>query len=90
MPVAGVFFAPPYGESYYEMFNEGNMSDIVAFNSFHNKLSFRNTLTFDIPIRKGAMRIGLHSSFYSSDMKELQTRIVSHSFTIGWVKTFYY
>jgi hypothetical protein len=88
--LGGIFFAPPYGASYYEMFNEGNTSDIIAINSFHNKFSIRNTLSLDIPVRSGALRIGFVHFFYSTDVKDLQTRLLSHTFTIGWVKKFYY
>ncbi|MDR0995655.1 MAG: DUF3316 domain-containing protein [Tannerella sp.] len=89
LPVGGIFFAPPYGASYYEMFNEGNVSDIVSLNSFHNKFALKNTLTLDIPIRHAALRIGILSSYYRTNAKELQTRIFSNTFTIGWVKEFY-
>ena len=89
LPFAGVFFAPPYGASYYEMFNEGNLSDVLAFNSFHNKLDLKNYVTIDIPIYTQTLRLGYLSSYYSSDVHSIQTRIFSNTFMIGWVKEFY-
>jgi hypothetical protein len=90
LPFAGIFFAPPFGASYYEMFNEGNTANIIAVNSFHNKLTVRNYLTIDIPVHTAAtLRLGYLNSFYTSDANEIQTRIFSHTFMIGWVKEFF-
>ena len=89
LPFAGAFFAPHYGASYYEMFNEGNLSDVVTFNSFHNKFDLKNYITIDIPIYNQTLRLGYLSSYYSSDVNNLQTRIFSNTLMIGWVKEFY-
>lgn len=89
LPFAGVFFAPHYGASYYEMFNEGNLSDVVAFNSFHNKFDLKNYITIDIPIHAQTLRLGYMSNYYNSDINNLQTRIFSNTLMIGWVKSFY-
>ncbi|MDR1500216.1 MAG: DUF3316 domain-containing protein [Tannerellaceae bacterium] len=87
-PLAGIFFAPPYKSSYYEIFNEGNTSNIIALNSFHNKLSVRNYLTLDIPIHGSTLRVGYLGSLYYSDIKFLETRIFSNALMLGWVKNF--
>jgi hypothetical protein len=89
LPVAGLFFAPPYGASYYEMFNEGNLSDVLAFNSFHNKLGLTNYVTIDIPIYTQTLRLGYLYSYYTTDVHSIQTRIFSNTLLIGWVKEFY-
>jgi hypothetical protein len=89
LPFSGIFFAPPYGASYYEIFNEGNTSDIIAFNSFHNKFSVKNYVTVDIPVSTATMRLGYLFSYYTTDVKDIQTRIFSSTFMIGWVKRFY-
>ncbi|MDR0749858.1 MAG: DUF3316 domain-containing protein [Tannerellaceae bacterium] len=88
LPFAGVFFSPEYGVSYYEMFNIGNLSDVVTFNSFHNKFALKNYLTADIPIHSSILRLGYLNSLYYSDTKNIETRIISNSFIIGWVKEF--
>jgi hypothetical protein len=88
LPFAGVFFSPAYGVSYYEMFNVGNLSDVVTFNSFHNKLALKNYLTVDIPMHSSILRLGYLNSLYYSDTKNIETRIISNSFIIGWVKEF--
>jgi hypothetical protein len=88
LPFGGLFFSPPYGISYYEMFNEGNTSDVIAFNSFHNKFAVKNYLTVDIPIRHFTLRLGYLNSLYYSETNDINTHMISHSFMIGWVKEF--
>lgn len=88
LPFAGVFFSPEYGASYYEMFNIGNLSDVITFNSFHNKLALKNYVTLDIPIGSATIRFGYLNSLYYSDTKNIESHIVSNSFMIGWVKEF--
>ncbi|MDR1557874.1 MAG: DUF3316 domain-containing protein [Tannerellaceae bacterium] len=88
IPLGGIFFSPPYGISYYEMFNEGNRSEIIAFNSFHNKLALKNYATVDIPVHGSTLRLGYLSSLYYSDTNQIDTRILSNTFMIGWVKKF--
>ncbi len=88
LPLTGVFFSPEYGASYYEMFNVGNLSDVISFNSFHNKFALKNYVTLDIPVSSFTLRLGYLNSIYKTDVKEIKTHIISHSFMIGWVKEF--
>lgn len=88
VPFMGVFFAPEYGLSYYEMFNVGNLSDVVSFNSFHNKFAMKNYVTVDIPLKSITLRVGYLNSLYYSDIKDINSHIISNSFMIGWVKEF--
>jgi hypothetical protein len=88
VPFAGVFFAPPYGISYYEIFNEGNLSDITALNSFHNKIAVKNYLTLDVNVRNSTMRLGYLGDWYATNINSLETLIFSNTFMVGWVKRF--
>jgi len=88
IPFLGVFFSPHYGQSYYEIFTLGNYSGVIKANSFHNKFSIRNYLTIDFPINKITVRAGYLHSYYYTDVNNLQTHIISHSFVIGLVKEF--
>jgi hypothetical protein len=88
LPFGGVFFSPPYGISYYEMFNAGNVTDVIAINSFHNKFALRNYVTVDISVRASTLRLGYLNSLYYSDTNDIQTQILSNTFMIGWVKKF--
>jgi hypothetical protein len=88
VPVAGAFFAPPYGISYYEIFNEGNLSDIIALNSFHNKIAVKNYLTLDVNSGNSTMRLGYLGNLYATNINSLETLVFSNTFMIGWVKRF--
>ncbi|MCD7937722.1 MAG: DUF3316 domain-containing protein [Tannerellaceae bacterium] len=87
-PIAGVFFSPDYGESYYEIFNTGNLGHTIAFNSFHNKFALKNYLTVDILCKGFTLRTGYLNSIYYTDNNNTQTRIISNTFLVGWVKEF--
>lgn len=69
IPFAGVFFAPHYGQSYYEIFDLGNASGVVKFNSFHNKFAMKNFLTVDFPVGNLTLRAGYLNSSYRTDEK---------------------
>lgn len=88
IPFAGVLFSPHFGQSYYEIFDLGNYSGVVKFNSFHNKFAIKNYFTVDIPIHNITLRTGYLHSYYYTDVNSIQTHIISHSFMIGIVKEF--
>jgi hypothetical protein len=88
LPLGGVFFAPHYGISYYEIFNAGNITDVIELNSFHNKFALKNYVTIDIPVHNATLRFGYLNSLYYSDTNDIKTHILSNTFMIGWVKQF--
>ena len=83
IPFAGVLFSPHYGQSYYEIFNLGNASGVVQFNSFHNKFAMKNFFTVDFPVCNFTIRAGYLNSSYRTDVNGIQSHIISHSFMIG-------
>lgn len=85
-PFIGALFSPHYGQSYYEIFNQGNTSGIIKMSSFHNKFAMRNYLTVDVPLGSFTIRAGYLSSFNYTDVNNIEGHIVSHSFMIGLVK----
>lgn len=88
-PFIGALFSPYYGQSYYEIFNQGNKSGTVQFSSFHNKLALRNYVTVDVPVGNFTVRVGYLNSLYYTDVNNIEGHIVSNSFMIGFVKEFY-
>lgn len=66
IPFAGVLFSPHYGQSYYEIFNLGNASGVVQFNSFHNKFAMKNFFTVDFPVCNFTIRAGYLNSVQMS------------------------
>lgn len=88
MPFAGTLFSPHYGQSYFEIFNQGNASGIVQFSSFHNKLALKNYITADFPVCNFTVRAGYLNSSYRLDINNIKSHFISHSFMIGIVKEF--
>lgn len=87
-PFIGMLFSPHFGQSYYEIFDQGNSSGIVPFTSFHNKQAMRNYLSVDFPVGKMMVRTGYLNSLYYLNVNGIQSHIISHSFTVGIIKEF--
>ncbi|MDR3269467.1 MAG: DUF3316 domain-containing protein [Tannerella sp.] len=87
-PLVGVLFSPNYGQSYYEIFGLGNMSDVIKCSSLHNKQALRNYLTVDFPVWTFTVRTGYLNNLYYTHVNKINVHHVSHSFTIGLVKEF--
>lgn len=88
IPMIGMLFSPHFGQSYYEIFDQGNSSGIVPFTSFHNKQAMKNYLTVDFPVGSAMLRAGYLNSLYYLNVNGIQSHIISHSFMIGIVKEF--
>ncbi|MBO5181212.1 MAG: DUF3316 domain-containing protein [Paraprevotella sp.] len=88
MPVMGMMFSPAYGQSYYELFSEGNYDHNICFTHPGNAPTFRQLLTLDFPIKDYTFRIGYRCYIRQSHVNELKSHIYNHSFMIGYVKHF--
>lgn len=66
LPFAGMFFGPAFGQSYYEMFEVGNLEGTIHFGSFHNQFHMNNLVTVDLPLGRGALRLGYRNTIYST------------------------
>lgn len=82
-PIAGVFFSPEYGHSYYEIFSLGNDNGTIHFGSLHNYRALRNYFSIDVPLQKLTFRAAYLGDYYHTNVNELTTTIVSHQFMIG-------
>lgn len=83
-PLLGLQFSPAYGQSYYEIFSEGNYDHNICFASLHNAASLSNRLTLDIPIKRGAIRIGYLGDFRQSKFNDIKFHNFTHGFIIGY------
>lgn len=84
-PLAGVFFSPEYGHSYYEIFVLGNNKGTIHFGSPANQRGLRNYITADYPLGKVTFRAGYLRNYYRTNVNNLITSISSHQFVIGLV-----
>ncbi len=93
IPLAGVMFAPEFGQSYYEIFGRGDYGGTVKFAHPFNSPSWRHTLSLDIPLRfrkhSTTIRVQYCADLYQSDVNETRCHIYRHAFTIGFARTIF-
>lgn len=83
IPLVGAFFAPDYGELYYEIYL-GNRSGLVHAAWPGSYFRFDNLLAADIRLgRATSLRLGYGARVFSSKASDIVTRNISHSFIIG-------
>ena len=86
VPVVGLKFSPNYGQSYYEIFSEGNSDHNLCATTPFNAPCLRNLLTVDIPFRRSTLRAGYLIDIRQSHLHELKYHSYTHAFMIGWVR----
>jgi len=84
VPLVGLQFSPAYGQSYYEIFSEGNYNHNICFTSPLNAASLSNRLTLDIPVKKGAIRVGYLGDFRQAKLNDIRCHNFTHGFIIGY------
>ena len=93
IPLAGVMFAPQFGQSYYEIFGLGHTKGIVAFTHPFNNPSWRHTLSLDIPMRmkrhSATMRISYTADIYQSNINSTRCHIYRNTLTFGFARTIF-
>ena len=84
LPLAGLQFSPAYGQSYYEIFSQGNYDHNACFASPFNALSYSNMLTLSMRIKKALLTIGYLGDFRQAKFNSLKYHSLTHSFVIGY------
>ena len=82
LPVAGVFFAPEYDESYYEIYL-GNHKNLAHLGWWGNRFDMTNYLGADLHLGKTTLRIGYRNRLEHWTVNHLKVHDVSHSLVIG-------
>ena len=87
MPMIGLMFTPEFGESYYEISENGVGHDILCAHP-GNALSLRQMLTWDFCLKRITLRVGYLCDIRQRDAHSLQYHDISHNFMFGIVRHF--
>ncbi len=82
LPVAGVFFSPEYGETYYEMY-VGNHGSLAHFGWWANRFDMINMVSLDMHLGTTVLRVGYRNRVESSWVNNLSTQMCTHAAVLG-------
>lgn len=82
LPVAGVFFSPEYGETYYEIYL-GNHKGLAHAGWWGNNFRLDNLLSVTLDFGRTAMTVGYMLNVTNQWANNLNTKIITNSFVIG-------
>ncbi|MDO5394535.1 MAG: DUF3316 domain-containing protein [Bacteroidales bacterium] len=82
LPVTGVFFAPQYGELYYEIWL-GNTHGLARPAWWGNYFRMDNMLTADLRLGGTSIRLGYHADIISTKASHIVSRRITHAFMLG-------
>ena len=82
LPVVGVFFAPEYDESYYEIYL-GNHKNLAHLGWWGNRFDMTNYLGADLHLGKTTLRIGYRTRLEHWKVNNLKVHDVTHSLVLG-------
>lgn len=86
LPLAGVFFAPEYGELYYEIYL-GARKGLAHFAWPGNRLSYHHLLYADFQFGATAVRIGYDMRGLTQSANHLATNVLSNMLMVGITTT---
>ena len=84
LPLFGAAFSPQYGQSYYEIFTQGNYDHNIILNTPLHALSLRHILTVDIPIRNHHLRVGYLGDYRQREANSLKHHHYAHELLLGY------
>ena len=84
VPMIGIMFSPAYGQSYYEMFNNGNYDNNIVVTSIAVP-QLRHQLSAEYPVGKQInIRIGYLGDYRQSKPNDLKQHTYTNSLLIGF------
>ena len=85
-PLLGVTFSPNCGQSYYEIFNEGNYDHNLVPTTIFSVPSLRHTIAAELPIGKTKCIFGIYGDYRQQQVNNLKRHIYTSGVMIGLVR----
>lgn len=84
LPFFGAMFSPGYGQSYYNIFAQGNWDGNIVATHPGNALSIHQRFTVGLPLARRTLVIGYESILDQSTPNNLLQHHFTRSFVVGW------
>lgn len=88
LPLAGLMFAPNYGQSYYEIFNRGNYDKNIRFTTWASTPSLRHLLAIDFKLGSTTFRAAYLGDYQQAKINHLKYHSYSNMLMLGVVSHF--
>lgn len=84
MPLIGLAFSPNYGQSYYEIFSEGNYDHNIVVTSPFSGPQLQMRLTLDFRLWRSTFSVGYLGDIRQMRANSLKYHQYSHGVVLGW------